>query len=122
MDLKIRFQINEYLIIQFFSILVFFIFAKPVIESIDQIKVANLFRNSKTNLNLSVTRKSLIEISVLLSIFFIFLLCFKCKAQTDSDILFLFIIISFFYYFLSKFYILFLVKIKKFKTKFLKWA
>ena len=71
-DLKIRFQINEYLIIQFFSILVFFIFAKPVIESIDQIKVANLFRNSKTNLNLSVTRKSLIEISVLLSIFFYF--------------------------------------------------
>ena len=73
-DLKIKFKLYEYLIIQFFSILVFFIFAKPVIDSIDQIKVANLFRNSNTHLNLSLTRKSFLEISIL-SLTFIFLFC-----------------------------------------------
>merc|ERR1711991_9632 len=31
-DLKVKFKITEYLIIQFFSIIVFFIFAKPVVD------------------------------------------------------------------------------------------
>ena len=48
----------------FIVIIVFFIFAKPVLDSIDQIKVANLFQNSKTHFNLSLTRKSVLEISM----------------------------------------------------------
>ena len=46
--LNIKFKLNEYLTIQFFSILVFFMFAKPVLDSIDKIKVTSLFKNSKT--------------------------------------------------------------------------
>ena len=71
-ELKIKFRINEYLIIQFFSILVFFIFAKPVVDSIDHIKVSDLFRNSSSQLNLNYTRKSVIEIGILLLIFIFF--------------------------------------------------
>ena len=76
-ELDIKFKIYEYLIIQFFSILVFFIFAKPVVDSIDQIKVANLFRNSSSHLNINYNRRSIIEISTLL-IFYFLLLYLKC--------------------------------------------
>ena len=114
--MKVKFKITEYIIIQFFSILVFFIFAKPVVDSIDQIKSLQIYSNSSTNLNLNYTRKSLIEISVLLYFVF-FLLYFKCKAPTNSVYFFsFFIIISFFYYFLSKFYVLILGKIKNIKN------
>ena len=71
-ELKVKFRINEYLIIQFFSILIFFIFAKPVVDCIDQIKVVNLFRNSSTHLNINYTRRSVIEISTLLILFIFF--------------------------------------------------
>ena len=80
-DLKVKFKITEYIIIQFFGILVFFIFAKPVVDSIDQIKVANLFRNSSTHLNLNYTRKSFIEISALLIIFVFFFCISNVKPQ-----------------------------------------
>jgi len=111
-DLKIKFKLHEYLIIQSFSIIVFFIFAKPVLDSIDQIKVSNLFKNSKTHFNLSLTRKSVLEISSLF-IIFIFLFCvLNVKPQQTAVFFFFFIIISFFYYFLSRSYILILGKIK----------
>ena len=119
-ELKINFKITEYLIIQFFSIIVFFIFAKPVVDSIDQIKVANLFRNSSTHLNLNYTRKSVIEISTLLIIFVFFFCILNVKPQQTSVFFFFFIIISFFYYFLSKFYILILSKMKNIKNLLLK--
>ena len=48
-QLKVQFKIGEYLIILFFSILIFMIFSKPVLDSIDQVKVADLFRNSSTH-------------------------------------------------------------------------
>ncbi len=115
-ELKIRFNITEYLIIQFFSIIVFFIFAKPVIDSIDQIKVANLFRNSSTQLNLNYTRKSIIEISTLLIIFAFFFCFLNVKPEQIAVFFFFLIIISFFYYFLSKFYILILSKMKNVKS------
>ena len=119
-DLNIKFRINEYLIIQFFSILVFFIFAKPVVDSIDQIKVANLFRNSSTHLNINYTRRSIIEISTLL-IFFIFFFCIlNVKPQQTALFFFFFIIISFFYYYLSKIYIMTLNKIKNIQNLLLK--
>ena len=115
-ELKIHFKLNEYLTIQFFSILVFFMFAKPVLDSIDQIKVASLFKNSKTNLNFSLTRKSILEITSLLLIF-IFLFCIlNVKPQQTAIFFFFFIIISFFYYLFSKFYILILGKIKNIKN------
>ena len=119
-ELKIKFKITEYLIVQFFSIIVFFIFAKPVIDAIDQIKVANLFRNSSTHLNLNYTRKSVIEISTLLIIFVFFFCILNVKPQQTSVFFFFFIIISFFYYFLSKFYILILSKMKNIKNLLLK--
>ena len=111
-ELNVKFKITEYLVIQFFSIIVFFIFAKPVVDSIDQIKVADLFRNSSTHLNLNFTRKSIIEISTLLTIFVFFFCFLNVKPQQTAVFFFFFIIISFFYYFLSKFYILILSKIK----------
>ena len=111
-QLEVKFKIYEYLIIQFFSILVFFIFAKPVLNSIDQIKVADLFRNSSTNLNLNYNRKSVLEISTFLLIF-IFSFCIINVKPLQTAIFFLFfIIISFFYFCLSKLYILILNKIK----------
>ena len=115
-ELNVKFKITEYLIIQFFSIIVFFIFAKPVVDSIDQIKVTNLFRNSSTHLNLNYTRKSFIEISALLIIFVFFFCISNVKPQQTAVFFFFFIIISFFYYFLSKFYILILGKMKNIKN------
>ena len=115
-ELKVKFKITEYLIIQFFSIIVFFIFAKPVVDSIDQIKVTNLFRNSSTHLNLNYNRKSFIEISALLIIFVFFFCILNVKPQQTAVFFFFFIIISFFYYFLSKFYILILGKMKNIKN------
>ena len=111
-ELNIKFRIYEYLKVQFFSILVFFIFAKPVVDSIDQIKVANLFRNSGSHLNINYNRRSIIEISALL-ISFIFFFCISNVKPQQTAIFFLFFVIaSFFYYYLSKIYIMTLGKIK----------
>ena len=119
-ELNIQFRINEYLMIQFFSILVFFIFAKPVVDSIDQIKVVNLFRNSSSHLNINYTRRSVIEISILL-IFFVFFFCISnVKPKQTAVFFFFFILISFFYYYLSKLYIFILSKIKNIQNLFLK--
>ena len=115
-ELKIKFRINEYLIIQFFSILVFFIFAKPVVDSIDHIKVSDLFRNSSSHLNLNYTRKSVIEIGILLLIFIFFFCFLNVKPQQTALFFFFFILISLFYYFLSKLYIKVLSKIKNRKS------
>ena len=114
--LKINFRITEYLIIQFFSIVTFFIFAKPVVDSIDQIKVADLFRNSSTHLNLNYTRKTVKEIGSLLIIFIFFFCILNVKPQQTGIFFFVFIIISFFYYFLSKFYIFILSKMRNIKS------
>ena len=91
-------------------------FAKPVLDSIDKIKVTSLFKNSKTQLNLSLTRKSILEITSLFLIF-IFLFCIlNVKPQQTAIFFFFFIIISFYFYLLSKFYISILGKIKKIKN------
>ena len=89
-QLKVRFEIYEYLTIQFFSIIIFFIFAKPVLNSIDQIKVADLFRNSSTNLNLNYNRKSILEISTFLLIF-IFSFCILNVKPLQTAIFFFFL-------------------------------
>ncbi len=115
-ELKIKFEFFEYLIIQFFSFIVFFIFAKPVLDSIDQIKVADLFRNSFTHLNINYTRKSVFEISVLMLIFIFFFCILNVKPQQTGMFFFFFIIVSFFYYFLSKFYIFILGRMKNIKN------
>ena len=88
--LNIKFKLNEYLTIQFFSILVFFMFAKPVLDSIDKIKVTSLFKNSKTQLNLSLTRKSILEITSLFVIF-IFLFCILNVKPQQTAIFFSFL-------------------------------
>ena len=111
-ELKVKFKTNEYLTIQFFSIMLFFIFAKPVLNSIDQVKVSDLFRNSNTNLNLNYSRKSVIEISCFLLIF-IFSFCILNVRPQQTGLFFLFFItVGFFFYFLSKLYLLILNKIK----------
>ncbi len=111
-QLKVKFKIYEFLIIQFFSVLVFFIFSKPVIDSIDQIKVADLFRNSSTHLNLNYSRRSILEISIFLIIFIFFFCILNVKPQQTAIFFIFFIIISFFYFLLSKFYIVILDRIK----------
>ena len=113
---KIIFRINEYLIIQFFSIIIFFIFGKPVLNSIDQIKVADLFRNSNSNLDFYYTKKSVFETGIFLSIF-ILLFCFFNVKPIQTVVFFVFFLItSFFFYILSKFFILILNKIKNIKN------
>ena len=111
-ELKVKFNIYEYLMIQFFSIMLFFIFAKPVLDSVDQIKVSDLFRNSSTYLNLNYRKKNLIEISAFLLIFIFSFCILNVKPQQTALFFFFLIIISFFYYFLSKSYILILNRIK----------
>ncbi len=118
--LNVRFKIYEYLIIQFFSILIFFIFSKPVLDSIDQIKVTDLFRNSSTNIKLNYSRRSVLEIGSLILIFIFFFCILNVKPKQTAVFFFFFSVISFFYFFLSKFYILFLNKIKKVENIFLK--
>ena len=118
--LEIEFKIDEYLTIQFFSILVFFIFAKPVVDTLDQIKVANLFRNSSTHLNFIYDKKSITQIGSLLIIFVFFFCILNVKPLQTAVFFFFFIFISLFYYFLSKFYILILTKIKNIKNLLLK--
>lgn len=113
---QVNFKIQEYLIIQLFSFFIFFIFAKPVIDSIEQIKVSDLFRNSKTNFNLKYKKKNLFEIfSYLLIFIFLFCILNVKPLQTATFFLF-FIVIGIFYYFLSKVYLLILNKVKNTKS------
>ena len=111
-ELGVKFKINEYLVILFFCLLLFFSFAKPVLESIDQIKVSDLFRNSNTHLNLNYSSKSVLEISIFLLIFIFSFCALNVKPKQTASFFFFFIIVSFFYYLLSKSYILILNKIK----------
>ena len=114
--LKVKFEIYEYLIIQFFSIILFFIFAKPVLDGIDQVKIVELFKNSSTSLNLNYSKKSILEIIIFLLIFIFSFCIFSVKPLQTAVFFFFFVLISFFYYFLSKFYILFLNYIKNIKN------
>ncbi len=119
-ELNVKFNIYEFLIIQFFSIVIFFIFAKPVLDSIDQIKVVDLFRNSRSHLSLNYTKKSVLEITIFSTIF-IFSFCFlNTKPQQTAIFFIFFTIISLFYYFFSKFYIFILNKITNDKNLFVK--
>ena len=114
--LNVKFEIYEYLIIQFFSIILFFIFAKPVLDGIDQVKIVDLFKNSSTRLNLNYSKKSILEIIIFLLIFIFSFCIFSVKPLQTAVFFFFFVLISFFYYFLSKFYILFLNYIKNIKN------
>ena len=98
-ELKVQFKIVEYLIILFFSILIFMIFSKPVLDSIDQVKVADLFRNSSTHLNLNYNRRSILQISTFVLIF-IFFFCFLNVKPKQTAL--------FFFFFYSYKFVLFL--------------
>ena len=111
-ELKVKFKIYEYFIIEFFSIMLFFIFAKPIFNSVDQIKVSELFRNSNTHLNLKYSRKLVLEISIFLLIFISSFCILNVRPQQTALFFFFFITVSFFYFFLSKLYLLILNKIK----------
>ena len=111
-QLQVQFKIVEYLIILFFSILIFMIFSKPVLDSIDQVKVADLFRNSSTHLNLNYNRRSILQISTFVLIFIFFFCFLNVKPKQTALFFFFFTAISLFYFFLSKFYIVILNKIK----------
>ncbi len=113
---KIIFRVKEYFIIQFFSIIIFFIFAKPVLNCIDQIKVADLFRNSNSNLDFYYTKKSGFETGIFLSIFILLFCFFNVKPIQTAVFFVFFLITSFFFYILSKFFILILNKIRNIKN------
>ena len=110
--LKVEFKIFEFLVIQFFSMIIFLIFAKPALDTIDQIKVRNLFRNSNSNLSFNYNRKSLSEIVIFLLIFISAFCILNVKPVQTAFFFFFFLVIGCFYYYLSKFYILILDKIK----------
>ena len=121
-ELEPIFKINELLLIKGFSFIIFFIFAKPLIESIEKMKVVDLFRNSNTQLNLNYTRKSVLETCIFILIFIISFCLLNVKPK-QTAIFFLFVtIISFFYYFLSKIYILLFHKFKKIENLPMKMA
>ena len=66
---------------------------------------------------MSFTRRSVLEISILLLIFIFFFCILNVKPQQTAICFFcFFIIISSFYYFLSKFYIFILSKMKNIKN------
>ena len=88
------------------------IFSKPVLDSIDQVKVADLFRNSSTHLNLNYNRKSILQISTFVLIFIFFFCFLNVKPMQTALFFFFFTAVSLFYFFLSKFYIVILNKIK----------
>ena len=111
-ELEVSFNIYEYLKIQFLSIMVFFIFAKPVLHSIDQIRVSDLFRNSNTNLSLNYNTKSILEMGISLIIFIFSFCLLNVKPQQTALFFIFFITISFFFYLLSKGYLVILNKIK----------
>ncbi len=119
-QLETKFRLYECLIIQFFSILVFFIFSKPILDSIDQIKVSVLFRNSNTNLNVNYTRKSIIEIGTFLLIFIFSFCILSVKPQQTAIFFFFFIVVCLFYFYLSKIYIRILDKIKNVQNLFIR--
>ncbi len=111
-ELKAEFKIYEFLIIQFFSVIIFLIFGKPTLDTINQIKVRNLFKNSSTNLNFNFNRKSILEMFVFLLIFISIFCVTNVKPIQTAFFFFLIFIVSCFYYYLSKFYIFILNKIK----------
>ena len=111
-QLKVKFRIHEYLIVLFFSLFIFLIFAKPALDSINQIKVRNLFRSSNSNLRLNYNRKSLSEMTIFLMIFISIFCIINVKPFQTAFFFLFFFIISYFYYSLSKLYILILNKIK----------
>ena len=115
-DLDIKFKIHEFLTIHFFSIIIFFAFAKPVLNSIDQVRVADLFRNSSSNLNLNYNRKSILEIFTFLLIFIVSFCFLNVKPRETAIFFFFFSLVGSFYYFLSRFYISFLSKIRNSKN------
>ena len=111
-ELQVKFNIYEYLIVLFFSLFIFLIYAKPTFDTINQIKVRNLFRNSSSNLKLNYNKNSLLEMTIFLIIFITFFCIINVKPFQTAFFFFFFFIISFFYYSLSKLYILILNKIK----------
>ena len=111
-ELQVKFNLYEYLIVLFFSLFIFLIFAKPTFDTINQIKVRNLFKNSNSNLKLNYNKNSLLEMTIFLIIFITVFCIINVKPFQTAFFFFFFFIISFFYYSLSKLYILILNKIK----------
>ena len=111
-ELQVKFNIYEYLIVLFFSLFIFLIFSKPTFDTVNQIKVRNLFRNSNSNLNLNYNRSSLAEMTIFLIIFISVFCIINVKPFQTAFFFLFFFIISFFYYSLSKLYILILNKLK----------
>ena len=100
-ELQVKFNIYEYLIVLFFSLFIFLIYAKPTFDTINQIKVRNLFRNSNSNLKLNYNKNSLLEMTYIShNLYFIFLYC-KCKTFSNS-VFFLFLLYH-------KFFLLFFI-------------
>ena len=97
--LKVEFKIFEFLVIQFFSMIIFLIFAKPALDTIDQIKVRNLFRNSNSNLSFNYNRKSLIGNCYISTNIYFCILYYKRKTRSNS--LFLFFLSSYNLFFIT---------------------
>ena len=111
--LEPKFKINEFIFVFCFSITIFLIFTKPVLNVIDEVKISDLFRNSSTNLYLNYKKSTILKIT-----FFLFLfVCFFCLTNVkpkQSIIFFIFFFTTgFYYYFLSKIQLNILDKVKK---------
>ena len=64
-----------------------FIFAKPVLDLIDKIKVVDLFRNSKSQLNIHYNKKLNLQIFTWL-LFFVVCFCVSSVKPKDTAIFF----------------------------------
>lgn len=114
------FNMNEYFLVQGFSIIIFFIFAKPVIEIIEKVQVTDLFRNSTTYLSLDYSRKTIVKICIHVLIFMLGFCLFNVKPKQTGLFFLFFIFVGFFYYFISKINIILLKKINNIKSLSLK--
>lgn len=105
-NLNIKFEISfyfeDFIVLLVFASLIFFIFGEPVLQIIDNVKVLDLFRNSRTLIHLKYSKRVFLKISALLVIF-ILCFCILNVKPVQSFLFFLFFIfIGFFYYYLSK--------------------
>lgn len=97
-----KFKLEEYVLLQVFSMLIFFIFGNPILEIVEKISVVELFRNSSTNPIIYYSKKMLIKISFLVCIF-LGIFCYLNVKPLETFFFFIFfIIIGFFFYLLSK--------------------
>lgn len=99
---EISFYLEDFIVLLGFASLTFLIFGEPVLQIIDNVKVIDLFRNSRTPINLKYSKKVFLKISALLVIFILCFCILNVKPVQSSLFFLFFIFVGIFYYYFSK--------------------